>query len=86
MPLSLLDERVRSKLRSGVAITSVAQCVGELVENAIDAEAKCIAVRADISKYKIQVNERLLLESLIMTIIFPPYFSPPKLCVHTPQS
>ncbi len=56
MPLSLLDEKVRSKLRSGVAIPSLAQCVGELVENAIDAEAKCIAVRVDISKYKIQVN------------------------------
>lgn len=55
MPLSLLNEAVRSKLRSGVAITSVAQCVGELVENSIDAEAKCIAVRVDISRYKIQV-------------------------------
>ena len=56
MPLSLLDEKVRSRLRSGVAITSMAQCVGELVENAIDAGAKCIAVRVDVSKYKIQVT------------------------------
>lgn len=55
MSLCLLDEKVRSRLRSGVAISSMAQCVGELVENAIDAGAKCIAVRVDISKYKIQV-------------------------------
>lgn len=55
MPLRLLDEKVRSRLRSGVAITSMAQCVGELVENSIDAGAKCIAVRVDINKYKIQV-------------------------------
>lgn len=55
MPLSLLDEKVRSRLRTGVAITTMAQCVGELVENAIDAGAKCIAVRVDVSKYKIQV-------------------------------
>ena len=55
MPLLLLEENVRCKLRSGVAIASVAQCVGELVENSIDAGAKCIAVRVDFNKYKIQV-------------------------------
>lgn len=55
MSLCILEEKVRCKLRSGVAITSVAQCVGELVENSIDAGAKCIAVRVDFSKYKIQV-------------------------------
>lgn len=54
--MSLLDEKVRSRLRSGVAIPSMTQCVGELVENAIDASAKCIAVRVDVSKYKIQVD------------------------------
>jgi DNA mismatch repair protein MLH3 len=55
MPLSLLDAEVRSRLRSGVAITSMAQCARELVENGIDAGAKCVAVRVDVSKYKIQV-------------------------------
>ena len=56
MPMCLLEEKVRCRLRSGVAIGSVAQCVGELVENAIDAGAKCIAVRVDFSKYKIKVS------------------------------
>lgn len=61
MPLSLLDEKVRHRLRTGVAITSMAQCVGELVENAVDASAKSIAVRIDVSKYKIQVaNQHII--------------------------
>ena len=55
MTLNLLDEKVRSKLRSRVAITSMTQCVRELVENSIDAGVNCIAVRVDISKYKVQV-------------------------------
>ncbi len=56
MSLCLLDEALRSRLRSGVAITLVAQCVAELVENSIDAEAKCVAVRVDLTKFKIQVR------------------------------
>ena len=56
MALCLLDEKIRSRLRSGVAISSLAQCVGELVENSIDAGAKCIAVRIDTSRYKVQVR------------------------------
>lgn len=55
MSLSLLDEKVRSRLRSGVAISTMAQCVEELVENSLDAGAKCIAVRVDTSRYKVQV-------------------------------
>ena len=55
MALELLGPGVRSRLRSGVAITGVAQCVVELVENAIDAGATCIAVRMDIGKFTIQV-------------------------------
>lgn len=72
MPLSLLDEKVRSRLRSGVAIPSMPQCVGELVENAIDASAKCIAVRVDVSKYKIQVASggKKLLVTLPCNCIF----------------
>ena len=55
MALKLLEPAVRSRLRSGIAITSVSQCVGELVENSIDAGATCVAVRIDITKFKIQV-------------------------------
>ena len=56
MPLSLLSEQLRSRLRSGVAVCSMCQCVCELVENGLDAGAKCIAVRVDVGKYKIQVT------------------------------
>ncbi|KAK3093602.1 hypothetical protein FSP39_017962 [Pinctada imbricata] len=50
-----LPVEVKSLLRSGVALTSVTQCVEELVLNAIDAGATCIAVRVDMSLYKVQV-------------------------------
>lgn len=56
MALKLLEPAVRSRLRSGIAINSVSQCVGELVENSIDAGATCVAVRIDITKFKIQVR------------------------------
>ncbi|KAG1708465.1 DNA mismatch repair protein Mlh3 [Nymphon striatum] len=53
--LTILPEDVRSKLRSGIAISSIVQCVEELVLNSIDAEATCIAIRIDISAFKIQI-------------------------------
>lgn len=55
MAVRPLSEELRARLRTGVAIPSLAQCVGELVDNALDAGAKCIAVRVDVSKYRIQV-------------------------------
>ncbi len=58
MSLSRLHESVRGRLRSGVAITCLAQAVTELVDNSIDAGATCIAVRVDFSKFKLQVNSR----------------------------
>lgn len=58
MALQVLEDSVRTRLQSGVAITSMAQCVDELVENCIDAGATCIAVRIDLNRYKIQVYRR----------------------------
>lgn len=56
MPLVRLHESLRSQIRSGPSITSVAKCVEELVYNSIDSGAFCIAVRVDIPKYHIQVK------------------------------
>ena len=56
MALQLLEAGVCARLRSGVAITSMAQCVEELVENCVDAGATCIAVRVDVSRFKLQVR------------------------------
>lgn len=50
-----LGEDVRARLRSGVTITSLGQCVEELVLNSIDAKATCVAVRVDLEAFKIQV-------------------------------
>lgn len=56
MSLKRLDVSVRSKLRSGISITNLAQCVCELVDNSIDSGGTCIAVRVDLTKYKVQVH------------------------------
>lgn len=58
MSLRLLEPSVRARLRSGVAISSISQCVQELVENSIDAGASCVAVHIDVSRFKIQVGNR----------------------------
>lgn len=50
-----LPELVRSQLRSGITITSLAQCVEELVLNSLDADATCIAIRVDLDIFRIQV-------------------------------
>ncbi|XP_068246029.1 uncharacterized protein [Palaemon carinicauda] len=50
-----LPESVRSKLRSGVSISCVGQCVEELVLNSLDAGATCIAIIIDFSIFRIQV-------------------------------
>ncbi|XP_041903711.1 DNA mismatch repair protein Mlh3-like [Corvus kubaryi] len=50
-----LVEDVRARLRSGVTVNSLGQCVEELVLNSIDAKATCIAIRVDLEAFKIQV-------------------------------
>ncbi|XP_072552636.1 DNA mismatch repair protein Mlh3 isoform X2 [Salminus brasiliensis] len=50
-----LSKEVQAKLRSGIAIFSLQQCVEELLLNSIDAGATCIAVKIDIEACKIQV-------------------------------
>lgn len=50
-----LPQEVRGKLRSGVALPSLQQCVEELILNSIDAEATCVGVRMEMEAFKIQV-------------------------------
>ena len=50
-----LQPKLQSRLRSGVAITSFAQCVEELVLNCLDAGATCVAARVDLPLGKVQV-------------------------------
>ena len=52
-----LDENVRSLLRSGIAVSSLTQCVDELVLNSLDAGATCITVRLDIPALRVQVHD-----------------------------
>ncbi|XP_077319766.1 DNA mismatch repair protein Mlh3 isoform X1 [Lithobates pipiens] len=53
--IHVLPEDVRCRLRSGIAITSVNQCVEELLLNSADAQATCIAVRVDLEIFRVQV-------------------------------
>lgn len=50
-----LAEDVQARLRSGVTVNSLGQCVEELVLNSIDAKATCVAIRVDLEAFKIQV-------------------------------
>ncbi|XP_057639164.1 DNA mismatch repair protein Mlh3 isoform X2 [Chionomys nivalis] len=53
--IKCLSDEVQAKLRSGLAIISLGQCVEELILNSIDAEAKCVAVRVNMETFQVQV-------------------------------
>ncbi|XP_012511525.1 PREDICTED: DNA mismatch repair protein Mlh3 isoform X2 [Propithecus coquereli] len=53
--IKCLSVEVQAKLRSGLAINSLGQCVEELTLNSIDAEAKCVAVRVNMETFQVQV-------------------------------
>ncbi|XP_077766142.1 DNA mismatch repair protein Mlh3 isoform X6 [Canis aureus] len=53
--IECLSVEVQARLRSGLAICSLGQCVEELVLNSIDAEAKCVAVRVNMETFQVQV-------------------------------
>ncbi|KAL6105731.1 mlh3 [Pungitius sinensis] len=53
--IKCLPEDVQGKLRSGVAIPSLQQCIEELILNSLDAEATCVGVRMDMEAFKVQV-------------------------------
>nr|DBA14587.1 TPA: hypothetical protein GDO54_005532 [Pyxicephalus adspersus] len=53
--IRILPEDVRCRLRSGIAVTSVSQCVEELLLNSADAQATCIAIRVDLEIFRVQV-------------------------------
>lgn len=50
-----LSDDVRGRLRTGVALTSVAQCVEEMVLNSVDAGATCVAARIDLQTLTLTV-------------------------------
>ncbi|XP_065542169.1 DNA mismatch repair protein Mlh3 isoform X2 [Lathamus discolor] len=53
--IECLVEDVRARLRSGMTVSSLGQCVEELVLNSIDAKATCVAIRVDLEAFKVQV-------------------------------
>ncbi|XP_064484150.1 DNA mismatch repair protein Mlh3-like isoform X2 [Ornithodoros turicata] len=55
MKLRKLPPDVVSKLRSGVAVVSIAHCTEELILNALDAGATAVAVRLNLHYHKVQV-------------------------------
>lgn len=50
-----LSDELQAKLRSGLALSSLGQCVEELTLNSIDAEATCVAIRVNMETFQVQV-------------------------------
>ncbi|KAJ3648441.1 hypothetical protein Zmor_020245 [Zophobas morio] len=55
MAIEALDDNLIAQLRSSSSINSVTQCVTELVLNSLDAKSSSIAVRVNLSTFRIQV-------------------------------
>ncbi|KAI8373269.1 hypothetical protein BD560DRAFT_446317 [Blakeslea trispora] len=55
--IELLDRHVIHRLRSSLVVNTVLQCVKELVQNALDANATHIEVIVDIERFSLQVND-----------------------------
>ncbi|XP_056446219.1 DNA mismatch repair protein Mlh3 isoform X3 [Gadus chalcogrammus] len=53
--IKCLSADVQSKIRSGIAISSLQQGVEELLLNSVDAGATCVGVRMDMKAFKVQV-------------------------------
>ncbi|XP_069574614.1 DNA mismatch repair protein Mlh3 isoform X2 [Brachyistius frenatus] len=53
--IKCLPGEVQGKLRSGVAVPSLQQCVEELLLNSVDAGSSCVGVRMDTEALKVQV-------------------------------
>ncbi|XP_056151814.1 DNA mismatch repair protein Mlh3 isoform X2 [Lampris incognitus] len=53
--IKCLSEEVQAKLRSGVAVSSLQQCVEELILNSVDAGATCMGLRTDMGAFKVRV-------------------------------
>ena len=53
--INRLSVEVQGRLRTGVTLTSIAQCVEELVLNSVDAGATCVAIRIDLQSHTITV-------------------------------
>ncbi|RZF48577.1 hypothetical protein LSTR_LSTR011902 [Laodelphax striatellus] len=53
--ITKLPVELQSAFRTGITITSLPQCVIELVVNSLDANASRIGVRIDLEKYNLQV-------------------------------
>ncbi|XP_044263652.1 DNA mismatch repair protein MLH3-like isoform X2 [Tribolium madens] len=55
MVVEPLEENVIARIRSSSSINSVTQCITELVLNSLDAKATAIAVRVNLTTFRIQV-------------------------------
>ncbi|XP_071453808.1 DNA mismatch repair protein Mlh3-like [Hetaerina americana] len=57
MAIQKLPEEVKSAVRSGIAISSSAQCITELVMNSLDAGASSIVIHLDFPHFKLEVDD-----------------------------